>query len=114
MPAAGIRVAAVMPADVAGEEPLHKLSHPALLAGPEHEVHMVRHQARGQHPRPGARGSLAEKLQERRVIVRIVEHLLPAVATVEGVVNCPSLVAAVAAWHGPKRTGQEPARSRVK
>jgi len=92
---AATAMAAVVAADVAGEQPLHESAEVAIAAGPEDEVEVIGHQAEGGHAHGQALAAGGEQVEKGAVVGLVVEDAGAAVAAIDDVIadaadGCPS------------------------
>src|SRR5205814_4742552 len=83
-------------------EPAHEAGEVTILAGPEQEVEVVGHEARGQQPHVRARDGLGEDALECGIIPFGPEESQAGVGPVEGVVDEAALPRSSWAWHVPQ------------
>lgn len=80
-------VVLMIPPDMRRQQPLHPAAQVAILARPEHQMKVVRHQAIRQHPHRAAILSIVKESQERGIVVVLVEDGLPSIAAANDVVG---------------------------
>ena len=97
---AGGLVVLVVAADVCREQPLHPAGEIAVLARPEDQVKMVRHQAVTQEPHRNDFVGGVEETDEGLIIRPLVKHPLPGVPATENVVTISAGGVAVGSGHG--------------
>jgi hypothetical protein len=96
-------VVAMVSPDVAGEQPLHPAAEVAVLAGPQHEVKMVGHQAVAEDSHRHAfdpRFRFCHQVQKGGVVFGLAEDLLAAIAAIQDVIAIIAGRSPSGAWHG--------------
>jgi len=91
-------VPAVVAPNVRCKQPLHPPTQLTISVRPDHQVEVVRHQTPSQDPHRRACTGLLNKLDEPLVVVIIVKHILPRVASVQNVVANPSDRSSCGSW----------------
>ena len=97
---AGGLVVLVVAADVRREQPLHPAGQIAILARPEDQVKMIRHQAISEQPHRHDIVGGGEEADECLIIGRLVKHPLTGISAAEDVVAVATGRVAVRSGHG--------------
>ena len=92
-------MAAMMAADMSGEEPLHEAAKVTIGEGPQHEVEVVGHEAVRQNTHREAVASQGEQIDEDRIVLVIQEDGGPSIPAIEDMVAMAGSRGAKGAWH---------------
>ena len=98
----GRAVMTMISSGVGGQEPLHPASQVAIRMRPEHDVEVIGHQAVAEEVDRYPPSGIGHGLDEGVIIRRLVEHRLPAIAAIQGVINHPANKGASGARHRHK------------
>ena len=77
-------------AHVRGHQPMHPAADIAVLARPEREVEMIGHQAVGEDAHRSANARLRHQVEERVVVIGLMEYRRPRVPPIEDVIGVAS------------------------
>lgn len=81
----------MVPADVGSHEPLHPPAQVAIFVRPQNQVKVIRHKAVAAEPHGKAGVRLRHQRDEGSVVVLLVKDRSSAVASIEDMVNVPTL-----------------------